>query len=284
MPQQSVPQMGAQPDQPAQPAQPNVFQTSSNLFNQAAAGPNINQFMNPYTGMVTQNAMRDLNQQRQMAVNDTGAAATRAGAFGGSRHGVAEALTNTGFAEQGANMFGNLQQQGFNTALQAAQNQQNIQSGLAGQGFGFGQSIQQQQAAEGLQSQQMNQALIDAAKGQFGNFAGAPNEAIAQLIGAIGGGNMGQNSQTTTRNPGLFDYIGAIGGVFCWVAREVYGEEDDSWKQFRAWMFGAAPDWLFNAYSKHGEAFAGIVRKVPFLKRILRPLMDRARRAAGFEV
>jgi hypothetical protein len=213
MPQMAGPQMGVQPAQPAQPAQPNVFQTSSNLFNQAATGPNINQFMNPYTGMVTQNAMRDLNQQRQMAVNDTGVAATRAGAFGGSRHGVAEALTNKGFAEQGANMFGNLQQQGFNTALQAAQNQQNIQSGLAGQGFGFGQSIQQQQAAEGLQSQQMNQALIDAAKGQFGNFAGAPNQSIQQLMAALGGANMGQQSQTTTNKPGLFNWLGLLGAI-----------------------------------------------------------------------
>ena len=67
------------------------------------------------------------------------------------------------------------------------------------------------------------------------------------------------------------------------MAREVYGEEDARWTEFRHWLLTAAPKWLLNAYAKHGEAFAGVVRKVPVLKRVLRPLMDRARRAAGFE-
>jgi len=107
---------------------PNVYNTASNLYNQAAAGPNINQFMNPYTSAVTNTTMQDLERQRQMQMNDIGAQATRANAFGGSRHGVAEALTNQGFAQQGANTFANLNQQGFNTALTAAQNQQNVQS------------------------------------------------------------------------------------------------------------------------------------------------------------
>ena len=324
MPQMLAPQMNVQP---AQPSGPNVFQQAASGLTDAMAGTRgamgynpqnvsaqtavggINTYMNPYTQQVIDTSMRDLERQRQMQQNQMGAQATAAGAFGGSRQGVAEAETNRAFADQGGQLAAQLRQQGFQTALGASQqdvanrmqaaqaNQQaglqgaqlrmgaaNQLGGLAGQGFGFGQSIQQQQAAEGLQSQQMNQALIDAAKGQFGNFTGAPNQSIQQLIGALGGANMGQQSQTSTRNPGLFDYIAAGSQLFCWVAREVYGEEDDSWKQFRAWMFGAAPDWLFNAYSKHGEAFAGIVRKVPFLKRILRPLMDRARRAAGFEV
>jgi hypothetical protein len=276
----------AQPAAPAAPAtgQPDVYQTSANMYNQAAAGPNINQFMNPYTSMVTDQAMQDLNRQRQMAINDTGAAATRAGAFGGSRHGVAEALTNTGYAQQGANMFGNLQQQGFNTALNAAQNQQNIQSNLANQGFNMGQTIGNQQWQQGLFQQGLNQQLINDIRNQYGGFTGSPAAGLGIYQGGLGAANMGQQTQTTTNNPGLFDYFSAGASAFCWVAREVYGPEDGRWMQFRAWMLGAAPDWLFNAYAKHGEAFAGVVRKVPVLKRVLRPLMDRARRSAGFEV
>lgn len=201
------------PQNVTSPVGSNVSQTSANLFNQAAAGPNIGQFMNPYTSMVTGNALQDLNRQRQMATNDIGAAATRAGAFGGSRHGVAEALTNQDFAQQGANMFGNLQQQGFNTALNAAQNQQNIQSGLAGQGFGFGQSIQNQQWQQGEAARALNQALIDAAKGQYGGFTGSPANSLATLLSGITGANMGQNTTTQTNKPGLMDYITAIASL-----------------------------------------------------------------------
>jgi hypothetical protein len=201
---------GSNPQNVTSPVGSNVSQTSANLFNQAAAGPNIGQFMNPYTSMVTGNALQDLERQRQMAVNDTGAAATRAGAFGGSRHGVAEALTNQGFAQQGANMFGNLQQQGFNTALNAAQNQQGIQSGLAGQGFGFGQAISNQQWQQGEAARALNQQLIDAAKGQYGGFTGAPANSLAALMSGITGANMGQNTTTQTKKPGLFDYITAF--------------------------------------------------------------------------
>jgi hypothetical protein len=290
LPAQMPPIPGTAPAAPATPAtpatagQPDVYQTSANLYNQAAAGPNINQFMNPYTSMVTDQTMQDLERQRKMAINDTGMAATRAGAFGGSRHGVAESLTNQGYAQQGANTFANLQQQGFNTALSAAQNQQNIQSGLAGQGFGFGQNIGNQQWQQGQAQQNINQDLINAIRGQFGGFTGQPTAGLNTYMGGVAGSNMGQQTQTTSQRNGLLDYIMAGASLFCWVAREVYGPEDDRWMQFRAWMFGAAPDWLFNAYAKHGEAFAGVVRKVPVLKRALRPLMDRARRAAGFEV
>ena len=196
---------GANPAQTQAPS--NVYQQSSQLFNQAAAGPNIGQFMNPYTGMVTGQALGDLERQRQMATNTTGAQATQAGAFGGSRHGVADALTNEAFARTGAQTFGNLQSQGFNTALGAAQNQQGIQSNLAGQGFGFGQQIGNQQAAQGAQQQALMQALIDAGKNQYLGFTGSPNASLAGPIAAVSSGNMGQGSTTQSQTPGLLNIL-----------------------------------------------------------------------------
>ena len=47
-----------------------------------------------FTNYVTDRTLSDLERQRQMQQNEIGAQASRAGAFGGSRHGVAEALTN----------------------------------------------------------------------------------------------------------------------------------------------------------------------------------------------
>lgn len=187
---------------------------------QAMQGPNIGQFMNPYTSMVTGQTLSDLERQRQMAMNTTGAQATQAGAFGGSRQGVAEALTNEAFARQGAQTFGNLQQQGFNTALGAAQRQQQAQMGgaaqlgqLGQQAFGTGQAIQQQQMQQGLMQQGLQQALIDAARGQFAGYAGAPQAALAAPLAALGAAPVPQTS-TQTSNPGLFDYLSLGAGMF----------------------------------------------------------------------
>jgi hypothetical protein len=210
------------PAQMAPAGQPNVFQQSAGAYNTALGGtqgaamgqgPNIGQFMNPYQQMVTGQTMQDLERQRQMQMNTLGQQASQAGAFGGSRHGVAEALTNEGFARQGAQAFGNLQQQGFNTALGASQQQQQTQLNAANQmgqlanlGFGFGTQLNQQQAQQGALQQGLQQMLIDAAKGQFGGFTGAPGQALQLPMAAVGAANMGQQTQTQQYNPGLFDY------------------------------------------------------------------------------
>lgn len=180
---------------------------------QAMAGPNIGQFMNPYTSMVTGQTLTDLERQRQMAVNTTGAQATQAGAFGGSRHGVAEALTNEGFARQGAQTFGNLQQQGFNTALGAAQAQQGtLMSGaaqlgqLGNQAFNTGRTISQDQMQQGLMQQGLQQTLIDAARGQYAGFTGAPQQSLSLPLAALGAAPVPQTT-TQSKQPGLFDYL-----------------------------------------------------------------------------
>ena len=255
---------------------------------QAMQGPNIGQFMNPYTKQVTQNTLTDLERQRQMQMNTLGAQASNAKAFGGSRHGVAEALTNEGFARQGAQTFGNLQQQGFNTALQAAQNQQQMQMGgaaqlgqLGQQAFGTGQAIQQQQAQQGLLQQGIQQALIDAAKQQYAGYTGAPTAALNAPLAALGVTPVPQ-SETKSQNPGLFSYL-QTAAMLCWVAREVYGEQDPKWMQFREWVIGHSPDWFYKAYSNYGEKFAKVVRKVPAIKVILRPFMDAKRKSIGYK-
>ena len=81
---------GAANPQMAAPAAPggNVFQQAAGLYGQAAAGPNIGQFMNPYTSQVIGRTGMDMARQAQIAQNQLGAQATQAGAFGGSRHGV----------------------------------------------------------------------------------------------------------------------------------------------------------------------------------------------------
>jgi hypothetical protein len=217
------------PAQMATSGQPNVFNQSAGAYNAALGGtqgaamgqgPNIAQFMNPYQQMVTGQTLQDLERQRQMQMNTIGQQASQAGAFGGSRQGVAEALTNEGFARQGAQAFGNLQQQGFNTALGAAQQQQQTQLNAANQmgqlanlGFGFGTQLNQQQAQQGALQQGLQQMLIDAAKGQYGGFTGAPGQALNLPLAAVGAANMGQRSETQSYKPGLFDYLNTFAGM-----------------------------------------------------------------------
>jgi hypothetical protein len=167
-----------------------------------------------------------------MQQNQLGQQASAARAFGGSRQGIAEAETNRAFAEQGGQLAAQLRQQGFNTALGASQqdvanqmqaalanqgagfqaanlglNASNQLGNLSQQGFNMGQSINQQQQQFGTMQQAINQALIDAARGQYAGFTGSPEQSLSALLGALGGANMGQQTSTQTQRPGLFNYL-----------------------------------------------------------------------------
>ena len=83
----------------------------------------------------------------------------------------------------------------------------------------------------------------------------------------------------------LFDSVigkpaGAFGsmagglGAACWVAREVYGADDPRWMLFRTWLHEEAPEWFFNLYVRHGEAFAAWIHDKPRLKALIRVWMN----------
>ena len=96
-----------------QPQQIGAQQTNLGL-----TGPgSISSYMNPYTESVRTNALADLESARRSAIQQTGERATAARAFGGSRQGVAEALTNQGFAKQAATLGTTLNEQAFNQAV-----------------------------------------------------------------------------------------------------------------------------------------------------------------------
>lgn len=306
------------------------------------AGTSLDPYFNPYESQVVQQSLSDLERQRLMQQNLGGAQAQAAGAFGGSRQGIAEAETNRAFAEQAARTAAGLRQAGFTQAQQAAQqdiatrmqaglanqatglqaatttanlgqqaqmanqaaanqaaqfgaqaqnvaglqnaqlgtqaalqnaqlgtqaslanqaamnqaaqfgaaaqnqaaqfgagasnqaalaNQQammNAQTanqgaglsanqqrlGAAGQlanignlGFGMVQDVQSSIANAGLQQQAAQQALIDAARGQYAGYTGAPTQALQTQLGAFGDSQTGAQTQTATKNPGLFDYL-----------------------------------------------------------------------------
>lgn len=188
-------------------------------------------YQNPYTDQVVNTGLNDIERSRQMAINDTGAAATAAGAFGGSRHGVAEALTNEGFGRQAAQFAGQQRQAGFNNAQQGAMfdinsrmgaNQQRMQAagqlaGMSGQAFGMGRQINQDMMSQGLMQQALQQQLIDAGRQQYLGWAGSPQTSLTLPLAALGAiPNGGGRTETTRSNPGLLSYLqlgaGLLGG------------------------------------------------------------------------
>ena len=118
--------------------QPMQQQTLQANLGMTGAG-SIGSYMNPYTQMVRQNALGDLESARQSAIQQTGERATQAKAFGGSRQGVAEALTNQGFAKQAATLGTQLNENAFNNAvqLQAADLARQQQAAAANQTAGL---------------------------------------------------------------------------------------------------------------------------------------------------
>ena len=109
---------------------------------QAQQGPNISQFYNPYQSYV----LDEINRQASMAQNQLSGQAVQSGAFGGGREGVQRAEQER--ARLGK--IGEAQATGFQTALGAAQNQQQI-------GLQAGQQLGQL----GVQQQAMSQADIN---------------------------------------------------------------------------------------------------------------------------
>jgi hypothetical protein len=153
----------------------------------------IGSYMNPFTEQVRTNALADLESARRAAIAQTGERATAARAFGGSRQGVAEALTNQGFAKQAATLGTSLNEQAFNQAM--AMQQADIARRSAA-------DIANQQA--GLQGAQLRLGGAS----QLGNLA-AQQQALrlggAQAVMAAGGARqaLDQQQMDAIRNIGL---------------------------------------------------------------------------------
>ena len=65
---------------------------------------------------------------------------------------------------------------------------------------------------------------------------------------------------------------GALQGL-CWVAREVYGNDNPMWLLFRQWLMEDSPDTFRNLYIKYGERFAKFISNKPLFKTIIRNWM-----------
>ncbi len=143
-----------------------TVQSGINQITGAAApvgASQIAQFLNPYQSYVT----NEIGRQGQIMQNQLAAQAVGAGAFGGGREGVQQSELQNRTLEA----MGRAQQQGFGTALSAAQNQQRmgLSAGQQLSNIGAGQQqmaqadINQLMAAGGVQ-RQLAQQTLDASR------------------------------------------------------------------------------------------------------------------------
>jgi len=99
-------------------------------------------YMNPYQQQVTDTTMDELNRQHQIQNQSLNAQAAQSGAFGGARHGVAQAEANRNLSQVQAQTLAQLNSQNYTQALGAGMQgheanraaQMGTATGLAGLG------------------------------------------------------------------------------------------------------------------------------------------------------
>lgn len=155
----------------------------------AGTGPGGYQaYMDPYLNDVVSGSLGDIERARREAQQQTRSQAAAAGAFGGSRSGVAEALTNRDYGSLAARTAAGLRSTGFNTALGFNQADQNraLQAGIANQNT----AAQVGLANQGARNQ-LN--LFNAGQQQQGaqfNAGNRLNLGLANASNAINAGNL----------------------------------------------------------------------------------------------
>lgn len=176
-------------------ANPYTYQASGYNTNRAA-GPSaiyqgMSNYQNPYENQVVQNTASDIARQTQMQQDRNAAAAVQGGAFGGSRHGIVEGLTNAEGQRAIGDFSSNLRHQGFNTAAQ-----------YAGQDIANQQANRQFNSAQTNQARQFGAGARNAAK-QWNANAGntfQQNQFGNAMSGAAQLGNLGQQSFGNANN------------------------------------------------------------------------------------
>lgn len=244
-----------------------------------------------------------------------------AGAFGAARSQLADRASRTGNAagygaaeeqlardqgQQGAQAMGQLGQTFANARIKGQENAAQGLGGIGGEQLGQGLNTESRvglgQLQTGLGTQRDiglglenvgvgTQARLGTGQEQIGSgsqgqmvgnelrYATQPNFLAQVLGGALG-----------TFAGGLGGGIGkAVGGkIGCWVAAAIYGEDDDRTTWLRWWLnerwarSGILPALVMRLYRAIGRQVAWVARRAGWLRRLLRPLFERALAVSGF--
>jgi hypothetical protein len=162
----------------------------------AAQGADLIGYMNPYLDQVLGASMNDINRQRDLAIGQTGDAAQRAGAFGGSRHGVAQAETERAYGDIAARTSAQLRGDAFNQAANLfGQDRDRMMQGAMGS------------AQMGGIERGQRQLGLDRRYGEFLRQYEDPFRRAGVQTGILGAMPRGQTSTTSTPT----DWAGLLG-------------------------------------------------------------------------
>jgi hypothetical protein len=172
-------------------------------------------YMNPYIQNVEQAALGNMGQAYKQTLNTIGDRAINAGAFGGSRQGVAEGVAASENARQMGDLSAQLRAQGFQQA--SGMMQSDMDRAMQGQGLNlqaagmqgdlanaqqgaYLQSIQSALSAGAL-NQAQAQALLDQTQNQYNEMRNIPLEQLNIRLAALGGTQVPTSSTQTSRTP-----------------------------------------------------------------------------------
>jgi hypothetical protein len=190
-------------------------------------------YTNPYVQQVIQNTTDEMFRGRQMQDQMDRSAANAAGAFGGTRHGVQDALTSGEFFRNQGNMANMMNAQAFDAAsgLMGEDLMRQFQANVANQGMDaavsqlnaqLGTNVNLQNALMGNQMQQFNAGQ----QNQMGMFnAGQRNQVgLANAANALQAAGLNQNqTQMALQQMGLMGNVLGIGNNLLGTMGGIYG-------------------------------------------------------------
>ena len=266
----------------------------------------IADYQGQFTAGVIDPTMAMMERQRAKDIVGEQGQITGAGAFGNTRRDVFQGERAGEYDARMGQTLAGLQQQGLQYGTQRADVEDQLRMGAAGaMAANAGAGLQSTMAGLGSQltagsiQTAKDQAELDAAYEQYLMQMQYPLTQLTALQGGAasipaGFGTTNVSGTSMGTSGGLGNTLSALGSFGqglgamgykpgCWVAREVYGEDNPQWMEFREWLFTKSPDWFRDAYLKYGERVASVIKKVPALKAVIKPFMDAKRRSMGYE-
>ena len=258
----------------------------------------IAQYQNQFTSGVIDPTLAAMERQRGKDVVGEQGQITGANAFGNNRRDVFQGERAGEYDARMGQTLAGLQQQGLQYGTQRAGAEDTMRMQAAGSmASNAGSALQSQMAGLGSQlaagetMRGLSQADLDA---EYENYMLQMQYPLTQLTALTGGAAVLPSyagTSTETKDAGMAGTLTALGSLgqglgamgYCWVAREVYGVHDPKWTEFREWLLTKSPDWFRNAYIEYGERAAVVVKRLPFLKAIIRPFMDAKRKSLGYK-
>jgi len=234
----------------------------------------IEQYMNPYQDLVTQNVLGEMRRRSDIEGQRASDAAVRAGAFGGARHGVQESERMRNLRQQQSQTAAQMGQQNYQQALAAAQAQKAQQlsgagafGNIAGQEMQLGQQGIQGLTQAGMLGQGQLQKGMDIAYQDFLKQQQFPYTQASTLSNLLTGVPAAQMATVYGQQPGpsMAQQLAGLGGA----AAGMYGmTQSDARLKENVELVGKSPSnvniYSFKYKGEDGKYEGVMAQEVPW--------------------